>query len=41
MGFVANFITFIAVKELWKYVKFWPSYSYTWRVLGTQCTCVI
>jgi len=25
--FVANLITFLVVKEFWKYVKFWPSYS--------------
>jgi len=22
------FIAFLAVKEFWRYVKFWPSYSY-------------
>jgi len=27
MNFVANFITFLAVIEFWRYVKFWPSYS--------------
>jgi len=27
MSFVANFIIFVAVKEFWRYVKFWPSYS--------------
>jgi len=40
MGFVANFITFLAVKEFWRYVKFWPSYGCRprpRRVFGTQC----
>ena len=27
MGFVANFILFLAVKKLWGSVKVWPSYS--------------
>jgi len=27
MSFVANFIISLAVKERWRYVKFWPSYS--------------
>jgi len=28
MSFVANFVASLALKELWKYVKFWPSYSW-------------
>jgi len=27
MGFAANFITFLAVKKVWRYIKFWPSCS--------------
>jgi len=26
-GFVANFILFLTVEEIWRFVKFWPSYS--------------
>jgi len=35
MSYVANFIAFLAVKEFWRYVKFWPTYSYL-SVLGQK-----